>query len=86
MLKSSSLKICLPKRFSTKSKMKDYNSLKMRYKIMIPDFLLFCSDRKIRLALGWIKVIGWGFKEGIRYRRLGFLPWCIGEGLKVKLK
>lgn len=85
-IKFRKMDIVINHNFSTKSKMKDYNSLKMRYKIMIPDFLLFCSDRKIRLALGWIKVIGWGFKEGIRYRRLGFLPWCIGEGLKVKLK
>ncbi len=63
--------------FSIKSKIDDIEKVKLRYSIMIPDFLVFCNKSIFRYILGWIKVIGWGIRESIKYKNVSFLIWCI---------
>lgn len=65
--------------FSTKNKLSSIKKLKKRYSLMIPDFLTYCDIDKFHLKLGYIKVLGWGVREGIKYRNLQFLPWCINQ-------
>lgn len=69
--------------FSLKSKMKSIDHVKARYKIMIPDFLVFCSKKKSRLFLGMIKVMAWGIREGIRYKSIDIFLWCNKEAIKT---
>ena len=78
------LNIIIHHNFSTKSKMKSIDSLKARYKIMIPDFLTYCSKEKCKYYLGLVKVAGWGVREGIKYRNLGFFFWTINEARQCK--
>ena len=52
------LNVVIHHNFSTKSKMKNVDSLKTRYRIMIPDFLTYSSKTK-RYYLGLLKVAGW---------------------------
>lgn len=73
------LNVVIQHNFSTKSKMKNVESLKVRYKIMIPDFLTYCSRTKSKYYLGLIKVAGWGVREGIKYRNIGFFFWVLNE-------
>lgn len=70
--------------FSTKGRMDSYDALKNRYAIMIPDFLTYCSNDKKNQQLGYIKVIGWGVREGIKYKHPDFLLWCIKQANKWK--
>lgn len=63
--------------FSTKSKMTNITKVKKRYSLMIPDFLTFSNTDKFHLMLGYIKVLGWGIREGKKYNNIFFLPWCI---------
>lgn len=63
--------------FSLKSKMESIEAIKKRYEIMIPDFLTFCSRNRWVLCLGYIKVLGWGFREAKRYKSPEFIIWCI---------
>jgi hypothetical protein len=67
--------------FSLKGRMKDMESLKNRYRIMIPDFLVYCSKGKLRLLLGWVKIFGWGIREAVKYRDWSFMMWCIREAM-----
>lgn len=73
------LDVIIHHNFSTRSKMKNIDAVKTRYSIMIPDFLRYCSKSKSRYALGWVKVAGWGVREGIKYKNLGFFFWCIKQ-------
>lgn len=73
------LRIIIQHNFSTKNRMKDIESLKTRYEIMIPDFLIFCSKNKPKYYLGLIKVAGWGVREGIKYHNIGFFFWTLNE-------
>lgn len=73
------LNVVIHHNFSTKSRMKNIETVKARYKIMIPDFLTFCSKTKYRYFLGLIKVAGWGVKEAIKYRKLSFFLWTLKE-------
>ena len=63
--------------FSTKSKMSDIDSVKKRYSLMIPDFLTYCNKDSKHLHLGYIKVFGWGVREGLKYQKTSFLFWCL---------
>lgn len=72
--------------FSTKSKMNSIENVKTRYAIMIPDFLTFCRKTNARYMLGWVKIIGWGVRESIRYGRPEFLTWCIKTAYQSDLK
>ena len=73
------LNVVIHHNFSTKSRMKNIEAVKARYKIMIPDFLTFCSKTKYRYCLGLIKVAGWGVKEAIKYKNLSFFFWTLKE-------
>ncbi len=73
------LDVIIHHNFSTRSKMKNIDAVKTRYSIMIPDFLRYCSKSKSRYALGWVKVAGWGVREGIKYKNPGFFFWCIKQ-------
>lgn len=78
------LDVVIHHNFSTKSKMENLDAVKKRYSLMIPDFLTFCDRGRLRLCLGYIKVFGWGVREGINYRSFSFLPWCMSEANKWK--
>lgn len=75
--KFKKLDVVIHHNFSTKSKMKSIENVKARYSLMIPDFLVFCNKSMPRYCLGWIKIIGWGLRESLKYRNIGFLFWCI---------
>ncbi|MBV4438481.1 glycosyltransferase [Clostridium tyrobutyricum] len=75
------LKVVIHHNFSLKSKQKSSQQCWNRYKIMIPDFLIFCSKSKIRLLLGIIKVIGWGFREALNYHDIKFIWSCFSYGI-----
>lgn len=79
------LRVIIQHNFSTKDKIKNYATVKKRYEIMIPDFLIFCSDTKLHLALAWLKVAGWGIRVGLRYRKPGFLFWCLSKAARVNV-
>lgn len=68
--------------FSTKNKMRSYSSLVSRYKVMIPDFLTYCSmsGRKY-YYLGYVKVLGWGVKESYKNKQPAFLLWCCKKAI-----
>lgn len=73
--------------FSLKSKMSTPKEVMVRYKIMIPDYLIFCSKSKTRLMLGMVKVLGWGVREAKNYMYPPFIWWCFREGiLAIKSK
>lgn len=78
------LNVVIHHNFSTKSKMKNIESLKTRYRIMIPDFLTYSSKTRGKYYLGLIKVAGWGVREGIKYRNIGFFFWTLNEARKWK--
>ena len=80
------LNVVIQHNFSTREKVKDINKLKNRYKIMIPDFLIFCSSSRIKYLLGSIKVFGWGVRESIKSRNIYFLIWCLTELKKYPYK
>lgn len=80
------LKVVIHHNFSTKSKMKNIDAVKTRYRIMIPDFLMYCSKTRSKYFLGLIKVAGWGIREGIKYRNAGFLFWTLNEARMWKEK
>lgn len=65
--------------FSLKNKMGSIDKLKARYRIMIPDFLIYCSKNPWTLQLGKVKVLGWGIRESVKYKNWKFLVWCIKE-------
>ena len=68
--------------FSTRSKMESVEKVKVRYRIMIPDFLVFCDKGAPRRLLGWVKIIGWGVRESINYKKISFFSWCIKTAIK----
>lgn len=78
-VKFCKLDIVIHHNFSTKSKMKNIEAVKSRYKIMIPDFLNYCCEEKARQFLGYVKVLGWGIKESLNYRDISFLFWTLGR-------
>ena len=78
------LNVIIHHNFSTRSKMRSIDQVKARYSIMIPDFLRYCKKKKVRYALGWVKVAGWGVREGIKYRNIGFFFWRIKQALRFK--
>lgn len=78
------LNVVIHHNFSTKSKMKSIESLKTRYRIMIPDFLTYSSKTRGRYYLGLIKVAGWGVREGIKYKNISFFFWTLNEAGKWK--
>lgn len=78
------LNIVIHHNFSTKSKMKSIETLKTRYRIMIPDFLTYSSKTRGKYYLGLIKVAGWGVREGIKYKNIGFFFWTLNEAGKWK--
>lgn len=69
--------------FSLKSKMSSMDKLKTRYRIMIPDFLIYCSQNPWTLRLGKVKVFGWGVRESVKYKDWKFLIWCMKEANKA---
>jgi GT2 family glycosyltransferase len=71
------LDVIIQHNFSTKQKGRSLEDLKMRYSIMIPDFLTFCNKSFCRRFLGYVKVIGWGVRESIRNKQIYFFFWCI---------
>lgn len=81
--KFKKLDVIIHHHFSIKGKMESIDALKARYKILIPDFLIFCNKGRGRYILGWIKIIGWGIREGIKYKEPSFLFWCIGEAVNA---
>lgn len=78
------LNVVIHHNFSTKSKMKSIESLKTRYRIMISDFLTYSSKTRGKYYLGLIKVAGWGVREGIKYKNIGFFFWTLNEAGKWK--
>lgn len=78
------LNVVIHHNFSTKSRMKNIESLKTRYRIMIPDFLTYSSKTRGKFYLGLIKVAGWGVREGIKYKNIGFFFWTLNEAGKWK--
>lgn len=78
------LNVVIHHNFSTKSKMKNIDSLKTRYRIMIPDFLTYSSKTKSKYYLGLLKVAGWGVREGFKYGNIGFFFWTLAEARKWK--
>ena len=75
--KFKKMDVIIQHNFSTKSKMENIEKVKTRYAIMIPDFLFFCKKSSMRYLLGWIKIVGWGIKESIKYKKPEFLFWCL---------
>lgn len=51
---------------------------KIRYSIMIPDFLTSYKKTRFRVFVGYIKILNWGINLTIRYKR-NMIAWCIGE-------
>lgn len=80
--KFKKMDIVINHNFSTKNKMDSIESVKNRYSIMIPDFLTFCNKSTIRYTIGWFKVLGWGIRESLRYKKPGFLIWVIETATK----
>lgn len=80
------MNIVIQHNFSTRNLEDNIDKIKPRYKIMIPDFLTFCSKNRIRYTLGVVKVLGWGVRESIRYKDVSFLFWCVGEIRKYPYK
>ena len=80
------LNIIINHNFSTRSNMESIEKVKIRYGIMIPDFLVFCNKSKGRYFLGWIKIFGWGIRETIKYKNLSFFTWCIKTALNESKK
>lgn len=76
--------------FSTRSKMKSIENVKTRYSIMIPDFLTFCHKSVARYLLGWVKIMGWGVREAVKYKKPNFFIWCLKtaciESKKIKMR
>lgn len=75
--KFKKMNVIIHHNFSIRSKMDSIDKVKIRYSIMIPDFLIFCNKSIPRYLLGWIKIIGWGVRESIKYKDLYFLWWCM---------
>lgn len=63
--------------FSLKDKSVELSSRKNRYRIMVPDYLYFCSKSNARLLIGMMKVFLWGVRESLIYKNAGMLPWMI---------
>ena len=80
--KFEKLDVIIHHNFSTRSKMSSIEKVKIRYAIMIPDFLIFCNKSKARYFLGWIKITGWGIRESIKYKNPYFFVWCLGTAFK----
>ncbi|MBM9561370.1 glycosyltransferase [Limosilactobacillus fermentum] len=65
--------------FSTKDIMPSLKDVQKRYSIMIPDFLTYCNTDSKHLRLGYIKVIGWGVRESLKYKHIKFMSWFISQ-------
>lgn len=65
--------------FSLKNKHTSIENIKKRYKIMVPDFLMYSNKSKRMFLIGKIKVIGWGVREAIKYKNFSFILWIIKE-------
>lgn len=75
--KFEKLDVIIHHNFSTRSKMKSIEKVKIRYSVMIPDFLVFCNKSYPRYLLGWIKITGWGVREAVKYKKPSFFVWCL---------
>lgn len=75
--KFEKLDVIIHHNFSTRSKMENIEKVKKRYSVMIPDFLIFCNKSAARYFLGWVKILGWGVREAVRYKTPFFIVWCL---------
>lgn len=82
-MKFCKLDVIIKHNFSLKNKYTSIENIKKRYEIMIPDFLIYCSKNIWKLFLGVIKVLGWGVREGLKYKNPIFIFWCLNKAAKT---
>lgn len=82
-IKFCKIDVIIKHNFSLKNKYASIEFIKKRYEIMIPDFLVYCSKNICKLFLGIIKVLGWGIREGLRYKNPTFIFWCLNKVVKT---
>ncbi|MFS0938293.1 glycosyltransferase [Enterococcus innesii] len=72
--------------FAMKERNQNFNSVKRRYSIMIPDFIMYGRIRKYNPILIYLKILGWAVREMINTRELKTFFWILRKAVNTVSK